>query len=90
MTLFNLKEDFSLQKEAFNQPWQLLGTEMTKATWGGNPVLEDPWGRKSRGDPNFHLQAEGDATPLDTLFPLEVKMMNLDGLQVNVLTQAYR
>ena len=61
LTLSNLyAEDFSLHKVAVNRTWQLVGTEMTEASWGGNSVFEDPGGEKIEGgNPNFHLQAGG-------------------------------
>ena len=60
LTISNLyAEDFSLHDIAVNRTWQLVGTKMTKAAWGGDLVFEDPGGRKLRGNQNFHLEAEG-------------------------------
>ena len=54
-------EEFLLHNVAVNPTWQLVKTEMKKATWGGDLVFEDPGG-ELRGDPNFHLQ-EGGTNP---------------------------
>ena len=57
-------EEFSLNDIAVNPTWQLVGTETTKVSWGGNLVFEDPGGRKLRGgNKNFHLQAGGGTNP---------------------------
>ena len=46
MTLLTLisklnEDDFSLHNIAVNWTWQLIGVEMSKASWGGNLVFED-------------------------------------------------
>ena len=42
LTLTNLyAEDFSSHNIVGNGPWQLVGTEMTKASWGGDLVFEE-------------------------------------------------
>ena len=60
-------EDFSLHNIVVNRTWQLVGTEMTEVSWGGNLVFEDPggenWGRESK----FSPKGRGEPTPLDTM-----------------------
>ena len=61
LTFRNLyAEEFSLDKIAINLSWQLVGTEMKKASWGGNLVFEDPVERKLRGESKFSPTDRGN------------------------------
>ena len=61
-------EGFSLHNMAVNRPWQLVGTELTKASLGGNLVFEDPGGgRKLRGEFKFSPTGREELIPLDTM-----------------------
>ena len=59
LTLCNLYELLTSRDIAVNRTWQLVGTEMTKASWGVDLVFEDPGGGIEGANPNFHLQAGG-------------------------------
>ena len=73
VTLSNLNaEDFSFHNIAINRTWQLVGTEMTEASWGKNLVFEDPGGRKLRGESKF-----SPTTPLNTMLYLIIFWINL-------------
>ena len=66
MTLFKLGKDFSSHEIAIDWPWQLVWTEMTKASWGGNLVFEEP-GEKIEGGIQIFTYWQGEPTPLDTM-----------------------
>ena len=70
MTLLALAyaDDFSLHDIVVNLTWQLVGTEMTKASWGGDLVFEDPGGGENwGGESKFSPTCRGEPTPLDTM-----------------------
>ena len=73
MTLLTLSnfyaEDFLLHNIAVNRIWQLAGTEMTEASWGGELSFWRPSGEKIEGggESKFSPIGRGEPSPLDTM-----------------------
>ena len=73
MTLLTLSslyaEEFWLDDIAVNPTWQLVGVEMTKASWGEGTQFSKTHGEKIEGESKFSPPGRGgEPTPLDTMF----------------------
>ena len=68
VTLSNLNaEDFSFHNIAINRTWQLVGTEMTEASWGKELSFWRPRERKLRVGIKIFTYRQGEPTPLHNM-----------------------